>query len=818
MSFKNWFDDLIALVTGNSKIADGVYFDPALGESGTDWPIGSAQRPSNDFLSVLAMCVARKTPKIYIYNFLMPTVDTPNMTFVDAMGFPSYFNDYPTIYSSKVIAGSSFRGINLWLYPGGTNVTISCDKCGVFFTGGEASGYFKDSLIGATDIVGGTPIIVIDGQDTIFRDCAYHNVAGGNIIGITAVNPNTVTFDGADADFELGGLNSGTVTFNMTGGSVTIKATCVGGTIIIRGDCKITNLSALPIIVEYSPSMLDAIYYSASGSPGTTDNNGLPQSPSNNWLDIFTMAAARSIKKIVLLSDATPTGATGSIVDGTGTLGTSPTALVAGVNLVPVSVAGTFTVTLPVGVSGKAETDGWVVAGSPAALVAGANTITVNAGGAGNIKITIWLNFSGFEVEGIHDGINLTLNSQAWGDAIVRGCKVTGAQNGDISTWLYMYDCGLYAIINANFYSHGGFSDGATILIADGGYLVFDGLSGGVLLLDFAGITASAVDIYNNAAQFNISNITFVPNFVRAECISGTSITSLGTNTSGTIIVSGDAHFTKGGGGATETDSTIYAPIAQIEAEVESTSLSAAGGSVANNTRLGKLARWIADALNRFSSAADGGTHVYPDSVASKSQLSYQMVKGTPPVITTFDNTKHSQQAIGDNILDATNGLVALSNRLQRINNLCAQPAVYTATVTIPAIGSAADQALGTLTIAGLPAGAVPSHLFVNFLFTERNNTSANANALSGAQNLQVKRNAEALRTFFSFAGGEYSTVASSPGSGDAKRGTVDLISLITPANGNTLTFQWTAAGATGASLVLAGFQIVVEIWYTLGT
>lgn len=53
-------------------------------------------------------------------------------------------------------------------------------------------------------------------------------------------------------------------------------------------------------------------------------------------------------------------------------------------------------------------------------------------------------------------------------------------------------------------------------------------------------------------------------------------------------------------------------------------------------------------ALNHIAQAADGGTHVYPDSVATDSMLAYIMVKADPAVITTFDNSTDSLEAIAD--------------------------------------------------------------------------------------------------------------------------------------------------------------------------
>ncbi len=56
-------------------------------------------------------------------------------------------------------------------------------------------------------------------------------------------------------------------------------------------------------------------------------------------------------------------------------------------NTPTITVAGTFTVTLPAGATGTATSGGWTVTGSPVTLAAGANTITVQAGGSGTITV-----------------------------------------------------------------------------------------------------------------------------------------------------------------------------------------------------------------------------------------------------------------------------------------------------------------------------------------------------------------------------------------------------------------------------------------------
>lgn len=61
---------------------DGVYFDSVTGGAGTDWPVGTAQSPSNVIASVITMCTARKTKKIYVNGAVTLGATMEGYTFV----------------------------------------------------------------------------------------------------------------------------------------------------------------------------------------------------------------------------------------------------------------------------------------------------------------------------------------------------------------------------------------------------------------------------------------------------------------------------------------------------------------------------------------------------------------------------------------------------------------------------------------------------------------------------------------------------------------------------------------------------------------
>jgi len=150
-----------------------------------------------------------------------------------------------------------------------------------------------------------------------------------------------------------------------------------------------------------------------------------------------------------------------------------------------------------------------------------------------------------------------------------------------------------------------------------------------------------------------------------------------------------------------------------------------------------------------------------------------------------------------------------------QINNLptrITQPAsAYTAQIVLTT--GAANKALGSITIAGIPTGWTVAHLFMHVKFGGRENTHATlVNSISGAQNIQAKKDAGAFSTGIALAGGEYSTPAASLASGDVIMGTTDLVTLAV-VNGSVVTFQWTSALSAQNNFNINDIQVVLELY-----
>ena len=79
-------DSNVTVIKGKTDylqdMEDGVYFDSVTGGAGTDWPVGTAQSPSSVIASVITMCTARKTKKIYVNGAVTLGATMEGYTFV----------------------------------------------------------------------------------------------------------------------------------------------------------------------------------------------------------------------------------------------------------------------------------------------------------------------------------------------------------------------------------------------------------------------------------------------------------------------------------------------------------------------------------------------------------------------------------------------------------------------------------------------------------------------------------------------------------------------------------------------------------------
>ena len=129
--------------------------------------------------------------------------------------------------------------------------------------------------------------------------------------------------------------------------------------------------------------------------------------------------------------------------------------------------------------------------------------------------------------------------------------------------------------------------------------------------------------------------------------------------------------------------------------------------------------------------------------------------------------------------------------------------------VSIPAV--AADQALPSITISGIPSNVVINRVVAMFKYRAMENTNAAANKLSGAQEIQVQKGAGAWADAINFVADMFGVDATTREGGDVFIGAIDLSGTVTA--DDTYNFQWDEALADLDSINFNDVQTGLRIY-----
>ena len=132
--------------------------------------------------------------------------------------------------------------------------------------------------------------------------------------------------------------------------------------------------------------------------------------------------------------------------------------------------------------------------------------------------------------------------------------------------------------------------------------------------------------------------------------------------------------------------------------------------------------------------------------------------------------------------------------------------------VSIPA--AAADQALPDIVVT-LPNGARVTRAIVMFKYRIVDNINAGANALAGAQEIQIRDDTpSAWIDAINFVDNQFTLAASTRESGDVSIGLIDVSGTVD--GSDTYNLQWDEAVADLASINFNDIQVGLRIWYTV--
>ena len=206
---------------------DGVWFDSVSGGAGTALPVGAPQSPSNAIASVITMCTARNTKKIYVDGALTLTAQMEGYIFVGAS------IDTTITLGSQDVDGSEFVGCTVTGTQGGTG-TIKLRGC-------IASAIVNFSGSAFNTIWKGVASTLRTATINYFFNCNTEANVVAVKIGFNT-DASLISF-GAAGTWEISNLTNAAkiAMFFCYGAAVKTNANCTAGTVAVYGSAIVTN-------------------------------------------------------------------------------------------------------------------------------------------------------------------------------------------------------------------------------------------------------------------------------------------------------------------------------------------------------------------------------------------------------------------------------------------------------------------------------------------------------------------------------------------------------------------------------------------------
>jgi len=220
---------------------DGLHFNDTEGVAGVAWPTGTAQQPSNDEASILAIAVAAQAlgwdaRKISIYGRAAAFVVPSALVGYELIGHGRYSAMDTINMNGQDVSTSSFRWLNIIGAMGGVGLSNWYDCYMVSPT--NINGTLWRCLIQQMSLMAGATID------------AYHCGALQGAATITLGTPAPCNLYGWKGGLVLAGQTGGTTNVYAEGGLITVNVSCNGGIINIYGTAIVVDNSAVGCTVN----------------------------------------------------------------------------------------------------------------------------------------------------------------------------------------------------------------------------------------------------------------------------------------------------------------------------------------------------------------------------------------------------------------------------------------------------------------------------------------------------------------------------------------------------------------------------------------
>lgn len=321
---------------GSLGYGDRVCFDSIDGVAGIEWPVGTPQLPSDVIADVITMLAARRLHKICIHGTL---------TLAATMNHYSFFGHEHEAAGDILNLGgqdvddSHFESLIITGVQGGAGLATYRDclfvstlpipmtgfrgmaKNCAFFSGlgiAIATGNTDFADFDHCTSIHGVATVIIGSPDRV----SFKEFSGGLILTLQAAGD--VLVRGISGYLEIDEMTGGTLEIYAHGADIQINADCVGGTIAIYGDARVTDLSAGGCVVTDSTkeTQLDDIEtkLDAGGLGSGKVTKALTFANNNGQVNLFTVTGDVIVRIIAVVKTNCATGTACNVSVGTAAL------------------------------------------------------------------------------------------------------------------------------------------------------------------------------------------------------------------------------------------------------------------------------------------------------------------------------------------------------------------------------------------------------------------------------------------------------------------------------------------------------------------
>jgi len=209
---------------------DEVYIDVDNGEIGTAYPIGTPSRPVNNFADAKTIADANFLKAFHVVGSLNISISQD----IDGLSFHN--ND--SIDNKVILNGSNtFQTVFKCITVEGTlNGKVTMEEC-IINSLINFSGYMKDCLLASNIILSGSDVVhLIDCRSAVPGTSTPEIDMGGSGRGL-----GIRAYAGGIKIINLTGVEN--ISLDFISGQAQIDTTCTNGTIVIRGNCTVTDNS-----------------------------------------------------------------------------------------------------------------------------------------------------------------------------------------------------------------------------------------------------------------------------------------------------------------------------------------------------------------------------------------------------------------------------------------------------------------------------------------------------------------------------------------------------------------------------------------------